>query len=76
MEFRKITLDLFLDITNWYNAKSPAFPQYTFRRNADNTAFVTTDGQPIQQNGSNAIPFILTNDDASVIPTIGFIIEF
>ena len=74
--FRKITLDLFLDITNWYNAKSPAFPQYTFRRNADNTAFVTTDGQPIQQNGSNAIPFILTNDDASVIPTIGFIIEF
>ncbi|HEX4877893.1 MAG TPA: TonB-dependent receptor [Chitinophagaceae bacterium] len=74
--FRKITLDLFLDITNWYNAKSPAFPQYTFKRNADNTAFVTTDGQPIRQNGSNAIPFILTNDDASVIPTIGFIIEF
>jgi hypothetical protein len=74
--FKKITLDLFLDITNWYNAKSPAYPQYTFRRNADNTAFVTTDGQPIRQNGSNAIPFILTNDDASVIPTIGFIIEF
>jgi hypothetical protein len=74
--FRKITLDLFLDITNWYNAKSPAYPQYTFRRNADNTAFVTTDGQPIRQNGSNGIPFILTNDDASVIPTIGFIIEF
>lgn len=74
--FRKITLDLFLDITNWYNAKSPAYPQYTFKRNADNTAFVTTDGQPIKQNGSNAIPFILANDDASVIPTIGFIIEF
>lgn len=74
--FRKITLDLFLDITNWYNARNPAIPQYTFKRNADNTDFVTTDSQPIRQDGSNAIPLILTNDDASVIPTIGFIIEF
>jgi len=74
--FKKTTLNLFLDITNWYNAKNPAYPQYTFQRNAENTNFLTTDGQPILQNGSNAIPFILANDDASVIPTIGFIIEF
>ena len=71
-----MSLDLFLDISNFYGAKSPAFPQYTFKRNTDNTAFVTTDGQPVQQNGSNAIPFILANDDGTVIPTIGFIIEF
>ncbi|MBL0306204.1 MAG: TonB-dependent receptor [Chitinophagaceae bacterium] len=74
--FKKTTLNLYLDVTNWYNARNPAFPQYTFKRNADNTAFLTTDGQPIRQDGSNAIPFILANDDASVIPTIGFIIEF
>ncbi len=74
--FRKITLDLFLDISNWYNASSPAYPQFTFRRNADNTVFVTTDGQQVQQNGSNAIPYILTNDDGTVLPTLGFIIEF
>lgn len=74
--FRKITFDLFLDIQNWYNSKNPGLPQYTFKRNADNTAFVTTDGQPIQQNGSNAIPLILENNDGSLLPTLGFIIEF
>jgi hypothetical protein len=74
--FRKTTLDLYLDITNWYLAKSPAAPIYTFKRNADNTAFLTTDGQAIQQNGSNAIPYYLINEDATVTPTIGFIIEF
>lgn len=74
--FNRFTLDLFLDVTNWYVAKNPGLPQYTFKRNADNTDFVTTDGQPIKQNGSNAIPLILANDDASVLPTLGFIIEF
>jgi hypothetical protein len=74
--FRKTTLDLYLDVTNWYLAKSPAAPIYTFKRNADNTAFLTTDGQAIQQNGSNAIPYYLINEDATVTPTIGFIIEF
>jgi hypothetical protein len=74
--FRKITLDLYLDVTNWYLAKSTAAPIYTFTRNADNTAFLTTDGQAIKQNGSNAIPYYLINEDATVTPTIGFIIEF
>jgi outer membrane receptor for ferrienterochelin and colicin len=73
---KKMTFDLFLDIQNWYNSKNPGLPQYTFKRNADNTAFLTTDGQPIQQNGSNAIPFILDNRDGSLLPTLGFIIEF
>ncbi len=74
--FRKTTLDLYLDVTNWYLAKSVAAPIYTFKRNADNTAFLTTDGQAIKQNGSNAIPYYLINEDATVTPTIGFIIEF
>ena len=74
--FRRFTLDVFLDVQNWYVAKNPGLPQYTFQRTADNSGFLTTDGQPIQQNGSNAIPLILPNDDASVLPTLGFIIEF
>lgn len=73
---KQLTFNLFLDVTNWYVAKSPAFPQYTFQRNQSNTAFLTTDGQPIKLNGSNAIPFILSNDEGTPIPTIGFIVEF
>ena len=74
--FKKMTIDLFLDVTNWYIAKNPAIPTYTFRRNANNTAFLTTDGLPINMNGSNAIPILLSNDDPQVTPTLGFIIEF
>jgi len=74
--FRKTTIDLFLDVTNWYLAKSSEPDSYTFKRNADNTGFETTDGQPIRVNGSNAIPVRLVNSEASVTPSIGFIIEF
>ena len=74
--FKKMTIDLFLDVTNWYIAKNPAIPTYTFRRNANNTAFLTTNGLPINMNGSNAIPILLSNDDPQVTPTLGFIIEF
>lgn len=74
--FKKITLDLFLDITNFYLAKGTAPDDYTFKRNADNTAFETINGMPIQQNGSNAIPLLLNKNDANFTPTFGFIIEF
>jgi hypothetical protein len=74
--FKKMTIDLFLDVTNWYIAKNPAIPLFTFKRTADNTAFATTDGLPIKINGSNGIPIKLSNDDAQVTPTLGFIVEF
>jgi hypothetical protein len=74
--FRRTTIDLFLDVTNWYLAKSGEPDSYTFKRNADNTGFATTDGQPVRANGSNAIPVRLSNNEASVTPSIGFIIEF
>lgn len=73
---KKTTIDLFLDVTNFYGAKNAASPYYTFKRNADNTGFVTTDGAAIKPDGSNAIPVLLPNDDVSVTPTIGLIIEF
>lgn len=74
--FRKTSIDLFLDITNWYRAKNPEPDSYTFKRNATNTGFETTDGQPIKANGSNGIPVRIVNDDASFVPSIGFIVEF
>ena len=74
--FKSTTLDLFIDITNWYNAKTASFPQYTFKRNADNTNFITTDGTPIKINGSNGIPYILDSKDGKILPTIGITLEF
>ena len=76
LNFRKLTLDVFIDLQNWYVASNPAYPQYTFKRNEDNTAFVTTDGALIKHDGSNAIPILLQNSDSNVTPTLGFIIEF
>jgi outer membrane cobalamin receptor len=74
--FEKVTLDLFLDITNFYNAKSAGVPNYTFTRTADNAAFATTDGQPVRMDGANALPLLLNNVDGRLLPTIGFIVEF
>ena len=71
-----ISLNLFIEINNFYKADSPAFPQYTFKRNENNTAFVTTDGQPVKLNGSNAIPIILGNDEGRILPSLGIIVEF
>ena len=74
--FKRTTLDLFLDVQNFYGSKAAGIPQYTFKRNDTNTDFVTTDGQPIRQDGSNAVPMILPNIEGTILPTIGFIIEF
>jgi hypothetical protein len=74
--FKKTSLDFFIDVTNWYGSKNIQPDDYTFTRNADNTAFATTDGQPIRQDGSNAIPLKLNNATAQVTPTIGLIVEF
>lgn len=74
--FRKTTIDLFLDVTNFYLARTPAIPSYTFQRTADNSGFQSSDGQPLRPDGSNGIPVLLNNDDPFFTPTIGFIIEF
>ena len=74
--YRKLTLDLFLDITNFYSSKSAGIPNYTFKRTADNSSFESTDGQPVKMDGSNATPVLLNNLDGTLLPTIGFIVEF
>ncbi|GAA4424409.1 TonB-dependent receptor [Pontibacter saemangeumensis] len=74
--FNRITLDLFLDIANVLASKTPGYDRYTFQRNADNTGFATTDDAALRDDGSNAIPLILSNDDGNLVPTLGFIVEF
>ncbi|MEZ5017859.1 MAG: TonB-dependent receptor [Flavipsychrobacter sp.] len=74
--FNNWTLDVYLDISNVYASVQPQYPRYTFERTKDNTAFATTDGQPVKQDGSNAIPYIINDSDPTVIPTIGFILAF
>lgn len=73
--YRRFTFDLFLDIQNVLASVTPQPPDYTFERNTDGS-YQTTDGQPIQPNGSNAIPLLLMDEDPFFVPTIGFIIEF
>lgn len=74
--FKNTTLDFFIDITNWYLAKNPAIPEYTFERTPDNTSFKTTDNKPIKPDGSNAIPTRVKNDDPFFTPTFGLIWEW
>jgi len=74
--FKRITLDVFLDIQNVLRSKNPANPQYAFERTADNAGWATTDGQAIKTDGSNGIPKIIPNFNDTFLPTFGFIVEF
>ena len=59
--YKKTTLDFYIDITNWYGAASVAPPFYVFSAN-DNGIFKTTDGQALKKDGSNAIPELFDNN--------------
>ncbi len=74
--FKRATLDVFVDIQNILNTINPAPPNYTFQRTADGAAFVTTDGKPLLSDGSNAIPLLLNNTEGSLLPTVGLVVEF
>ncbi len=73
---RRFSVDAFIDIQNLFLTKNPAFPQFTFERKEDNSGFATTDGAALSPNGSNAIPLILRNEDATVTPALGLVVEF
>ncbi len=74
--FKKWSFDLFLDITNLYASAQPSVPNFTFKRTEDNSGFETTDGAPIKADGSNGKPILLDDNSGTVIPSIGFIMEF
>jgi len=73
--YKKTTIDVFLDITNFYGAKSVAPLFYVFSANP-NGIFKTTDGNVLKKDGSNAIPVLFDNNQVFVTPTFGFIWEF
>jgi hypothetical protein len=83
--FKKWTLDLFLDIQNAYNSKNPTAPSFTLKRNPDET-FATSTGEPYNpgvfgnpsapNNRQAAIPLLLANTSGSLLPSIGFVVEF
>lgn len=74
--FKKVSLDFFVDFQNVLFYKTPYLPKFTFERLDDNSGFKTTDGLAIKSDGSNAIPLILQQRTASIVPAIGFIFEF
>jgi hypothetical protein len=76
INFKRATLDLYIDVINALAFANPSFPNYTFRRTDDNSGFLTTDGQALQADGSNGIPLISQDQSALVTPAIGFIFEF
>ncbi|MEZ5174523.1 MAG: hypothetical protein R2850_13710 [Bacteroidia bacterium] len=74
--YKRSTLDLYIDLVNAFGFPNPSLPNYSFKRTEDNSSFETTDGQPLQQDGSNGIPVILQDNSAIVTPSIGFIFEW
>ena len=76
VNFKKVSIDFYIDIQNLFLTEQETPPYYTFKRNDDNTGFETTDGQALQQDGSNGIPVLIENRSATVTPTLGIIFEF
>ena len=72
----RLSFDFYIDVQNALLAKPVSVPTYTFERRPDNSAYTTTDGQPLRPDGSNAVPILLPAGDALVVPTVGFIVEF
>src|SRR5690606_12987517 len=74
--FKKTSLGLYLDFQNVFLYKTPYAPRFTFQRNEDNSGFATTDGNPIATDGSNAIPYIINQRAATIVPSLGIVFEF
>lgn len=68
--FKKWSLNLYLDIQNIYNNKTMLAPYLSVQR--DN------EGNPLTNpNASNEyLPDFIPNESGSVIPTVGFVVEF
>ncbi|MES2593675.1 MAG: TonB-dependent receptor [Bacteroidota bacterium] len=76
INYKKISLDVFIDFQNVLMTSQQSAPYYTFKRKADNSGFETTDGQVLKPDGTNGIPVVLQNYSKTITPSIGLIIEF
>ncbi len=75
INFKRSSLNVYLDFQNATFAKNVNRDYYSFQRNADNS-FVTTDGLPLKQDGSNGVPVLIKNVDQNITPALGIIFEF
>jgi hypothetical protein len=76
LNYKKTSVNWFIDFQNLLMNTQYAAPYFTFKRNADNSGFETTDGKALKADGSNGIPVILKNESKTVTPSIGFTFEF
>jgi hypothetical protein len=76
VNLKKFNFIFFVDIQNLLGFENQSPEYYTFQRLPDDSGFATTDGQPLNPDGSNAIPVILPNSTRLVTPTLGIIFEF
>ena len=76
VNYKKTSLNIFLDFQNVLMSLQYGAPYYTFKRKVDNSGFETSDGLPLKSDGSNGIPVILKNESKTVTPSIGFTYEF
>lgn len=76
VNYKKVSFDFYVDLQNVLFSKQQSPPIYTFKRTDDNSGFATTDGLPLQADGSNAIPILLQDASSLITPTIGIIFEF
>ena len=74
--FKKWSLNLYLDIQNFYDSKNPTPPSFTLQRNPDGS-IKTKDGQPYSPNQPlNALSSFIENTSGARLPTIGMIVQF
>ncbi len=76
INFKRTSLNLYLDLQNVSMSKNESYPYFTFRRNEDNSAFLTNDGEALRADGSNAIPTLLDNRSGRLLPSLGLSFEF
>lgn len=76
INYKKTSLNLFIDFQNIVMSLQYSPPYYTFKRKDDNSGFETTDGKALNSDGSNGIPVILKNESKTVTPSLGLTFEF
>lgn len=78
--FKKWTLDLFMDIQNVTGRSNPSQPGFTYRRDVNNPAnFIDKNGNSVplsQVNPMNVQYLILGSNSGSRTPSIGVVVEF
>lgn len=78
--FKKTTLDVFLDMQNVTSASNPTQPNFTYQRDPANPAnFINNQGQSVPQSAitpQTANWLILPSNAGSLVPSIGVVVEF